>query len=222
MNLFEWPWKENKAARGRSLVPPILWCPKHYLYKPVRSIRFGRAWREAPPISVSLADGRGACENSLLMNSTPVLLAGGSLAAAGVFAWAAVAPSSQLFGPTIRMTGASATLALTFDDGPNPAVTPALLDLLSQYEAHATFFQIGERVRAFPAISREVAQRGHTLGNHTDTHPRLTFLSPRRIREEVARCDDALAAATGQATRWMRPPYGYRGPQLEFSRPEPE
>ena len=38
-NLFEWPWKENKAARGRSLVPPILWCPKHYLYKPVRSIR---------------------------------------------------------------------------------------------------------------------------------------------------------------------------------------
>jgi peptidoglycan-N-acetylglucosamine deacetylase len=163
---------------------------------------------------VSLADGRGACENSLLMNSTPVLLAGGSLAAAGVFAWAAVAPSSQLFGPTIRMTGASATLALTFDDGPNPAVTPALLDLLSQYDAHATFFQIGERVRAFPALSREVAQQGHTLGNHTDTHPRLTFLSPRRIRDELARCDDALTAATGQATRWMRPPYGYRGPQL--------
>ena len=112
------------------------------------------------------------------------------------------------------MTGASATLALTLRTAPNPAVTPALLDLLSQYEAHATFFQIGERVRAFPAISREVAQRGHTLGNHTDTHPRLTFLSsapdPRRggaLRRRAGRC-------SGEATRWMRPPYGYRGPQL--------
>jgi peptidoglycan/xylan/chitin deacetylase (PgdA/CDA1 family) len=149
------------------------------------------------------------------MNSTPLLVAGGAAAAAGIFAWGAVAPSSQMFGPTVRHTGSSTAVALTFDDGPNPAVTPALLDLLSRYEARATFFQIGERVRAYPALSNEVMQRGHALGNHTDTHPRLTFLPPRRIREELARCDDALGSATGQATRWMRPPYGYRGPQLD-------
>jgi peptidoglycan/xylan/chitin deacetylase (PgdA/CDA1 family) len=150
------------------------------------------------------------------MNSPPILLAGGCAAAiAGVFAWAVVAPSSQLFGPTIRRTGDPAAVALTFDDGPNPAITPAMLDLLERYDAHATFFQIGERVRAFPALSREIAQRGHSLGNHTDTHPRLTFLSPRRIRHELARCNEALIAATGQTVRWMRPPYGYRGPQLE-------
>jgi len=166
------------------------------------------------PIFVSLAQVRGACENSCVMNSAPILLAGGGLAAAGVFSWAAVAPASQLFGPTIRRTGDASTLALTFDDGPNPAVTPAVLDLLDWHGARATFFQIGERVRSFPALAAEVAQRGHTIGNHTDTHPRLTFLSPGRIRNELRRCDEALFAATGRSTRWMRPPYGYRGPHL--------
>ncbi len=150
------------------------------------------------------------------MNSLPAWLAGAGVAAsAGVFAWAAVAPSSQLFGPTVRGTDAPDTVALTFDDGPNPAVTPSLLDLLARYDARATFFQIGERVRAFPALSREVAQRGHALGNHTDTHPRLTFLSAGRIRDQLARCEEALASATGRSIRWMRPPYGYRGPQVD-------
>ncbi len=165
---------------------------------------------------VLLAGQRRACENPWLMKSIPTLVAGGAVAAAaGVFAWGAVAPSSQLFGPTIRRTGEASTLALTFDDGPNPAITPALLDLLDQHAARATFFQIGERIRAFPALSREVVRRGHALGNHTDTHPRLTFLSPGHIRNELARCNEALASATGRKTHWMRPPYGYRGPQLE-------
>jgi len=173
------------------------------------------AAEECLPTLVPLAQVPGACENSCLMNSVPALLAGGGVAAAGVFAWAAVAPSSQLFGNTIRRTGTPATLALTFDDGQNPAITPQLLDLLERHGARATFFQIGERVRAFPALSKGVAQCGHALGNHTDTHPRLTVLSPGRIRRELARCDDALFAATGRAVRWMRPPYGYRGPQLD-------
>jgi peptidoglycan/xylan/chitin deacetylase (PgdA/CDA1 family) len=165
---------------------------------------------------LSLAHVRRACENSSAMNSVPIFLSGaGAATAAGVFAWGAVAPSAQLFGPTLRRTGNCGTLALTFDDGPNPAITPALLKLLEHYDARATFFQIGERVRAFPALSKDVAQRGHSLGNHTDTHSRLTFLSPGRIRDELARCNDALAAATGQTLRWMRPPYGFRGPQLE-------
>ena len=135
--------------------------------------------------------------------------------AAGVFAWAAVAPSAQLFGPTLRHTGDSSIVALTFDDGPNPAVTPELLDLLERHNAHGTFFQIGQRVRAFPALAREISLRGHTIGNHTDTHARLTFLSPERIRQELRSCNEALEAAAGRTVCWMRPPYGYRGPQLE-------
>jgi peptidoglycan/xylan/chitin deacetylase (PgdA/CDA1 family) len=149
------------------------------------------------------------------MPSLPVLLAaGGACAAAGIFSWGAVAPSSQLFGPTIRRTGDSSAVALTFDDGPNPAVTPSLLDLLGRQNARATFFLIGRHVRAFPALAKEIAERGHTIGNHTDTHPALALLPPRRIAAELDRCDDAIAAATGRMPRWMRPPFGFRGPQL--------
>ena len=149
------------------------------------------------------------------MPSLPVLLAaGGACAAAGIFSWGAVAPSSQLFGPTIRRTGDSSAVALTFDDGPNPAVTPSLLDLLDRQNARATFFLIGRHVRAFPALAKEIAERGHTIGNHTDTHPALALLPPRRIAAELDRCDDAVAAATGRMPRWMRPPFGFRGPQL--------
>jgi peptidoglycan/xylan/chitin deacetylase (PgdA/CDA1 family) len=106
-------------------------------------------------------------------------------------------------------------MALTFDDGPNPAVTPALLDLLERHGARATFFQIGKYARALPSLTKEVFERGHTIGNHTETHPRLTFLSPKRITEELDRCSQALVTATGQTSRWLRPPYGFRGPQLD-------
>jgi len=150
-----------------------------------------------------------------MVHSMPALLgAAGLCAAGGVFSWAAVAPSAQLFGPTLRHTGDSSAVALTFDDGPNPAATPALLNLLERHGASATFFQIGEHVRAFPALANEVSRRGHSIGNHTDTHPGLTFLSSHRIVEELDWCALAFASATGHRTRWMRPPYGFRGPQL--------
>ena len=154
-------------------------------------------------------------EFQILMNLIPILEAGGATCAAGgILSWAAVAPSAQLFGGTICRTGNSGTLALTFDDGPNPSVTPTLLDLLDRHETRASFFLIGRHVRAFPELAKEIAARGHTIGNHTDTHSRLTFLSPRRISEELSRCYEAIERATGRKTQWMRPPFGFRGPQL--------
>jgi peptidoglycan-N-acetylglucosamine deacetylase len=130
-----------------------------------------------------------------------------ALAGAGLTAWGAMHPSAQLFGPTIRRVPASrgaGQLALTIDDGPNSDVTPRLLGLLEQHRVHATFFLIGRCVRACPELAREIAARGHTVGNHTDTHPNLFWLARSRI-----------ARATGRAVlRWMRPPYGFRGPQL--------
>jgi peptidoglycan-N-acetylglucosamine deacetylase len=150
-----------------------------------------------------------------MMTSIPAMVAEGAVCTAGgVLSWAAVSPSSQIFGPTIRSTGDRSVIALTFDDGPNPNVTPRLLDLLARHQVRASFFLIGIRVRALPSLVKEIASRGHTLGNHTDTHPRLTFLSSGRITEELARCDDALVAANGRPARWMRPPFGFRGPQL--------
>jgi len=149
------------------------------------------------------------------MSLIPALLATGGACAAGAFAWGAVAPSSQLFGPTIRCTGDDSAMALTFDDGPNPTATPHLLDVLERHDARATFFLIGRHVRAFPALAKEIAGLGHSIGNHTETHPALTFLSRRHIADELARCDDAIGAAIGRKPEWMRPPFGFRGPQLD-------
>jgi len=143
-----------------------------------------------------------------------IIAASGVCAAGGIFAWAAAAPSAQLFGRTIYETGDTSTMALTFDDGPNPGVTPRLLDLLDRHNVRASFFLIGRHVRAFPALAKEVALRGHAIGNHTFSHPRLLFSSPRQIQEELSKCDAAIEEATGRNSRWMRPPFGHRGPQL--------
>ncbi|MCL5287379.1 MAG: polysaccharide deacetylase family protein [Acidobacteria bacterium] len=135
-------------------------------------------------------------------------------AGAGAVAWSAIAPRSQLFGATLRRTGRSDAVALTFDDGPNPALTPRLLRLLDENKIRATFFLIGRYVRNCPSLVQEIAAAGHTIGNHTDTHPNLFWLSPSKIAAELARCQDAIVQACGQQPVWMRPPFGYRGPQL--------
>lgn len=137
-------------------------------------------------------------------------------AAAGAAALGAVAPSSQLYGPTVRRTGSGRQIALTFDDGPNPPVTPRLLELLERHSVHATFFVVGKFVRACPDLVKEISARGHALGNHTETHPNLFFQSPAGIRGELARCQDAISGAVrGEPPRWMRPPFGYRNPWLD-------
>lgn len=140
--------------------------------------------------------------------------AGGVCAAGAMFAWGATVPSSQLFGPTVRRTGDTSCMALTFYDGPNPAVTPQLLELLEKHGTKATFFLIGQHVRAFPSLTKEIAVRGHAIGNHTESHPSLALLSSSRIAHELDSCDEAVSNATGARPRWMRPPYGFRSPML--------
>jgi peptidoglycan-N-acetylglucosamine deacetylase len=154
------------------------------------------------------------CAEAMMMTHPAWFAAGGLCAAAGIYAWGAMVPSSQLFGPTVRATGDASSMALTFDDGPNPTATPRILDLLDRYNQHATFFVMGRHVRAFPELAREIVARGHAIENHTDTHPSLALLSGRRIREELDRCDQAISSATGLTAKWMRPPYGFRSPLL--------
>ncbi|HTV58600.1 MAG TPA: polysaccharide deacetylase family protein [Verrucomicrobiae bacterium] len=141
-------------------------------------------------------------------------IAAAGAAAAGVAAWGSVAPSSQLWGATIRRAPGAGSLALTFDDGPNPSLTPRLLELLERHGARATFFLIGRFVREDQPLALEIARRGHSVGNHTHTHPSLVFLPPQKISEELRRCDEAIETATGAAPQWMRPPYGFRSPFL--------
>jgi peptidoglycan/xylan/chitin deacetylase (PgdA/CDA1 family) len=133
-------------------------------------------------------------------------------AAAGITAYGAVYPRSQLFGATVRRTNSPRKLALTFDDGPNPAITPRLLDLLDRFQARATFFVIGKHARECPDLLKETAARGHVIGNHSDAHPNLFWLKPDQITVELRCCNYSIIAATGAPPKWFRPPYGMRNP----------
>ena len=148
------------------------------------------------------------------MNPLLIAAPATALGAAALTAYAAVNVRSQLFGPTIRQTDTPRKFALTFDDGPNPAITPQLLDLLARHKAKATFFIVGKFVRECPGLVKEVAARGHVLGNHTDTHPNLFFCGPEETHQELLRCTDAIQQATWSAPQWFRPPFGYRSPWL--------
>ena len=133
-------------------------------------------------------------------------------------AWGAVSGTSELFGPALHHTPDASMIALTFDDGPNQECTPQLLKLLERHGAPATFFLVGRFARAWPQLVREIADRGHSLGNHTETHVNLAWLPAWRIAEELRACQESILHALGferdAAPILMRPPFGYRGPQL--------
>ena len=145
-----------------------------------------------------------------------------SLAAAALIAatagltltYAALSPGSQLFGPTILAGSDPNEAALTYDDGPNDVATDALLDLLARHNARATFFMIGSFVRQRPEIVRRVHAAGHLIGNHTQTHPWLSFQSSRVIREELRSCNSALEDTLGAPIHYLRPPHGARRPMV--------
>ena len=98
-------------------------------------------------------------------------------------------------------------VALTFDDGPDPDATPAVLDVLAEAGAHGVFFLVGEQVEAHPELARRVADEGHTVALHGFRHVEHAELGP-AIRDDIERGFDAVRAATGVAPRLYRPPYG--------------
>ncbi|UKA49742.1 polysaccharide deacetylase family protein [Arthrobacter sp. FW305-123] len=100
-----------------------------------------------------------------------------------------------------------ACAALTYDDGPN-AQTTRLLAILAKHKVFATFFQQGGYVRASPSVAKAVATAGHTIGNHTMSHPNLSKLPPAGIADEVQGATNVIEAATGTAPAYVRPPYG--------------
>ena len=134
--------------------------------------------------------------------------------AAGGYAYAAMWPGSRIFGRALIAPPHPAELALTFDDGPNPACTPRLLDTLASHDVQATFFMVGRYAQAEPALVRRIAQTGHLIGNHSWSHPNLALTTPGRIREELIRTSDAIAQITGQPVRYFRPPFGGRRPYV--------
>lgn len=174
-------------------------------------------WRLPPVIQASVGL-HAAALGLLALNPAwwPVLAAAvatNHLALTAVGLW----PRSQAFGETIfRLSRSSASVALTFDDGPNPAVTPHVLDVLDRFGATASFFCIGERARAHPALVRQIAAAGHSVENHTLTHPNaFACYGPRALRREVLGAQAILSDITGQAPSWFRAPMGFRSPLLQ-------
>jgi len=135
-------------------------------------------------------------------------------AAGGLAAYGGMYPRAQLFGPTICRTNSPRKLAITFDDGPNPSITPKLLDLLDGHNAKATFFLIGRYIRECPELVTEISARGHVVGNHTESHPNLFWKRSAEIRIELRLTHSAIRNALGAPPLWFRPPFGLRNPWL--------
>ncbi|HEY8053422.1 MAG TPA: polysaccharide deacetylase family protein [Steroidobacteraceae bacterium] len=108
-----------------------------------------------------------------------------------------------------------ASVAITIDDGPDPEVTPRVLDLLDERGARATFFCIGERVLQHPVLAREITRRGHAMENHSQRHlHRFSLLGPAGMATEITRAQHSISDTTGQIARFFRAPAGLRNPFL--------
>jgi peptidoglycan/xylan/chitin deacetylase (PgdA/CDA1 family) len=180
----------------------------------------GGRWRPAPAIELTLMLHAASAVVLVLRPALwPWLL--GAVAANHLLLSAAVLwPRGQALGPNLARLPAPAAgrneVCLTFDDGPDPDVTPRVLDLLDRYQAKASFFCVGEAAAACPHLVKEIARRGHSVENHSHRHPRaFAFYGPWRLKREVEAAQAAIAGITGRAPEFFRAPAGFRSPLLD-------
>ena len=143
-------------------------------------------------------------------------LAGVAAATAALSAgYQSMAPTGQWYGRTFTsLARGTRQLALTYDDGPNDPHTLRLLEVLAKHNVRATFFLIGRYIHQRPDIVGEITKAGHVIGNHTFTHPLLTFKSAAEVRKELADCRAAMQDAVGAHSNLFRPPFGGRRPAV--------
>lgn len=153
-------------------------------------------------------------QSALIAVRASVAVGVAGCAVAGLAAYAALVPGSQIFGSTLVAPPRREQFALTFDDGPNPAATPYLLEVLARHQVRATFFLIGQWVRLEPGLTRAIAAAGHAIGNHTQHHPWLPRLRSAQIHQELSECNRELEDVLGQAVTLFRPPHGARRPAV--------
>jgi peptidoglycan/xylan/chitin deacetylase (PgdA/CDA1 family) len=121
--------------------------------------------------------------------------------------------NSPLFGPALgRIESDRKVVALTFDDGPNPAATPLILDTLAEKGVRATFFVLGSHAERWPDLVRRISSEGHQLGNHGYFHRKLQFKSPFYVRRDIRLGIRAIKRAGAPAPRFFRSPHGFRSP----------
>lgn len=177
-------------------------------------------WQPAPLAWLSMASlAAAAAAVALRPGWWPWALA--AVAASFLLLTAAVFfPRGQLLGLNlVRLPAASAgrrLVSLTFDDGPDPRITPQVLDLLDRYRAKASFFCVGEKAAAHPEIAREIVRRGHSVENHSQRHSvAFALYGIFRLRRDVETAQAVLGGITGRAPRFFRAPAGLRSPLLD-------
>ncbi|HSD41281.1 MAG TPA: polysaccharide deacetylase family protein [Burkholderiales bacterium] len=179
-----------------------------------------RPWRPAPAIQISMAlHAAGAAALAVAPAAWPWVL-GGILANHAALTGACFLPRSGVLGANLARLPAAAArrneVALTFDDGPDPEVTPRVLDGLDEAGMKATFFLVGERAARHSALAREIVRRGHAVENHSHRHSKaFACFGIARMRRDVEAAQAAIADAAGVAPVFFRAPFGIRSPLLD-------
>jgi peptidoglycan-N-acetylglucosamine deacetylase len=138
-----------------------------------------------------------------------------SIAAAATAGYQSMAPTGRWYGRAFTgLARGSRQIALTYDDGPNDPHTLRLLEGLAKHGVRVTFFLIGKYVEQRPDLAKEIVNAGHVVGNHTFSHPLLTFKSEAEIRLQLSRCKAALQDVIGEPSNLFRPPFGGRRPAV--------
>ena len=177
-------------------------------------------WAMPPALKASIGVHAAAVGVALLAPHAAPWALGAVVLNHAVLTTAGLWPRSSLLGPNLThlptASAARGDIALTIDDGPDPEVTPAVLDLLDRLDTQATFFCIAERAAAHAALTRQIVARGHSVQNHSHQHRHnFSLLGPRGMGDEIARAQDVLADITGVRPTCFRAPAGLRNPFLD-------
>ena len=177
-------------------------------------------WKPSPFLKATAAIHLGAVAAIIAAQGSGPLLVGGIAALVLnhlALALSGLLPRCAWLGPVLtRLPVAGKGVAITIDDGPDPEVTPRVLDLLDAHQAHATFFVIGRKARLHAALTREIAARGHTIENHSEQHLKTFSLrGPGWMGREIAAGRQTIRELTGLESRFFRAPAGLRNPFLD-------
>ncbi len=179
-----------------------------------------RRWRPTPFILGSFGLHAGAAAALVASPTHWPAITGAVVANHALLTAAGLWPRSRLLGPNLLRLPAAAVarreIALTIDDGPDPEVTPRVLDQLDAHGARATFFCIGELAAQHRDLCAEIVRRGHAVENHSQCHAHtFSLLGPRGFAREIAAAQETLADVTGTRPQFFRAPAGLRNPFLE-------
>ena len=153
------------------------------------------------------------CLTLLLARNHPFVALAPLIVSHVLILYSTLAPNCQWLGPVMRSFATNdRELWLTIDDGPSPAHTVAILDLLDRFNARATFFVIGRHAEKYPHLITEILARGHAIANHTYTHPIASFWAagPARISAEIDRCAEHLRSGPDRPGKFFRAPVGLK------------